>query len=79
MESDLSINDVKADPLIALLMQADGVRIEDLEILLKATTQAQVERLETRIREQRAREFYQRLDLSLAGTSTQRGQRRTRP
>ncbi|MBT9371086.1 hypothetical protein [Rhizobium sp. CSW-27] len=69
MEGDLTLNDMTADPLIALLMKADGVESRDLEALLAATRRAEVERLELHLRRQRAEDFYRRLDLSLAASS----------
>lgn len=69
MESDLTLNDMTADPLIALLMKADGVEIEDLEALLATARRAEVERLELHLRRQRAEDFYRRLDLSLTDSS----------
>lgn len=62
METDLTISEVAADPLIAMMIEADGVSIEDLKVLLHTTAKIEVERLRLRLHERQAADFYERLD-----------------
>ncbi|MCY1669301.1 hypothetical protein [Rhizobium sp. SL86] len=63
MDTELSITELANDPLIGLLMRADGVDQEQLSELLGRTARLQVAHLQDRIRQARAEEFYSRLDL----------------
>jgi serine kinase of HPr protein (carbohydrate metabolism regulator) len=62
METDLTISEVAADPLIAMMIEADGVSIEDLKMLLQTTAKLEVERLRVHLHERHAADFYERLD-----------------
>ncbi|MBP2548980.1 RNA binding exosome subunit [Neorhizobium galegae] len=62
MEPDLTIAEVAADPLIAMMIEADGVSVEDLKTLLHQTARVEVERLRVRLHERQASHFYARLD-----------------
>lgn len=62
METDLTVSEVAADPLIAMLIEADGVSVEDLTVLLHTTAKVEVARLQLRLHENQATHFYERLD-----------------
>ncbi|MDO1582517.1 hypothetical protein [Rhizobium oryzicola] len=62
MDQEMTVQDLMHDPLIAMLMQADGIRHEDLDQLLRGTAEAQVEHLQSQIRTARASEFYGNLE-----------------
>jgi hypothetical protein len=65
MEPELTLNDLASDPLIALLMKADGVHDAELASLLNQTARVEVERLKTRLLQANADAFYHRLDAAL--------------
>lgn len=67
MDTELSISQLANDPLIGLLMRADGVDQDQLSELLGRTARLQVAHLQDRIRQARAEEFYSRLDLVHSG------------
>lgn len=69
MDTELSITELANDPLIALLMRADGVDEKELSALIGHTARLQVAHLQDRIRQARAEDFYTRLDLAHAGQS----------
>ncbi len=62
MDQEMTVQDVMGDPLIAMLMQADGIKHEELDQLLRGTAKAQVEKLQSQLRTARASEFYGNLE-----------------
>ncbi|WP_137130245.1 hypothetical protein [Rhizobium sp. FY34] len=62
MDTELTMRDLTGDPLIAMMMRADGVAQQELTGLLHRVARQEVERLQTRLRQARADEFYSRLD-----------------
>ncbi len=67
MDTELRVTELASDPLIGMLMRADGVDHDQLSELLVRTARVQVAHLQDRIRQARAEEFYSRLDLVHAG------------
>jgi hypothetical protein len=65
MDTELTMQDLTGDPLIAMMMRADGVEQNELSVLLQSVTHQEVERLQQRLRQARADEFYTRLDHAL--------------
>ncbi|MFD1747028.1 hypothetical protein ACFSE1_16250 [Rhizobium helianthi] len=65
MEQEMTFQELTSDPLIALLMQADGVAVQDLDELRKHTAERELAELQTHIRKSHADDFYRRLDQSM--------------
>lgn len=65
MEREMTYQELKSDPLIALLMQADGVALEDLDELRRRATERKLMELQTALQKSHADDFYRRLDQSL--------------
>ncbi|MGE6740673.1 hypothetical protein ACQKGC_10385 [Allorhizobium pseudoryzae] len=64
MDAELSVMELANDPLIGMLMRADGVGQDQLSELLCQAARRQVAHLQDRIRQARAEDFYNRLDLA---------------
>ncbi len=62
MNNELTIHELASDPLIAMVMRADGVGEQDLADLISRVAQGQVKRLQLQINRARANDFYTRLD-----------------
>lgn len=66
MSRELTLKELAADPLILMIMRADGVSDDALEQLMKQAADNDVSRLELSLKKSRADEFYARLDESLS-------------
>ncbi|MCO5730352.1 hypothetical protein [Rhizobium sp. SSA_523] len=62
MKCELTMTELASDPLIAMVMRADGVDHEALADLMSRTARLQVEHLQQQISQARADDFYARLD-----------------
>jgi hypothetical protein len=67
METELTMRDLAGDPLIALMMRADGIGEDELSMLMRSVARQEVERLQQRLRQASAAAFYKRLDKALDG------------
>jgi pantothenate kinase-related protein Tda10 len=65
METEMTMRDLAGDPLIAMMMRADGIGQDELSSLLQTVARQEVERLQQRLRQVSADEFYTRLDKAL--------------
>jgi hypothetical protein len=65
METEMTMRDLAGDPLIAMMMRADGIGQDELSSLLQTVARQEVERLQQRLRQASADEFYTRLDKAL--------------
>lgn len=65
MYSELTLKELASDPMILMVMRADGVAEETLEQLMKQVTEGEISRLQLSLNKSRADEFYARLDQSL--------------
>lgn len=61
MQTDLTISEALADPLIELMLKADGLNRDALAHLLDQAAHHQLEQKMSLLREERAAHFYQRL------------------
>ncbi|MCJ8521191.1 hypothetical protein ABID21_004281 [Pseudorhizobium tarimense] len=61
MSSDLTISEVLSDPLIGLMLKADGLDRDAFADLLGAAARDQLQQKLSQLREQRATHFYARL------------------
>ena len=69
MEHELTLKELAADPLILMVMRADGVAEDSLQDLMKQVAESEISRLQLQMHKTRADEFYARLDESLAQTA----------
>ena len=69
MEHELTLKELAADPLILMVMRADGVAEDSLQDLMKQVAESEIIRLQLQMHKTRADEFYARLDESLAHTA----------
>ncbi|MBU1313314.1 MAG: hypothetical protein KJ947_07210 [Alphaproteobacteria bacterium] len=66
MEHDLSISEAVSDPLIALMLRADGMEPNAFAEMLSRAAREQLEQKISRLREERATRFYQVLSAAEA-------------
>lgn len=72
MDRELTLKELAADPLILMIMRADGVAQDKLEQLMKEVADGEISRLQLSLNKSRADEFYARLDDSLMQNSKAR-------
>ena len=65
MDRELTLKELAADPLILMVMRADGVAEDSLQDLMKQVAESEISRLQLSLHKSRADEFYARLDESL--------------
>ncbi|MFN7101414.1 MAG: hypothetical protein ACK4N1_02225 [Pseudorhizobium sp.] len=70
MTTDLSITEVVSDPLIALMLRADGTEPDVFAEMLSRASRVQLEQKISRLHEERANHFYRQLSaVEAAGAS----------
>lgn len=62
MEREMTFQDLTTDPLIVMLMRADGVALEDLQNLKQMAEQRELSHLKCSLQKSRANDFYNRLE-----------------
>lgn len=69
MEREMTFQDLTTDPLVVMLMRADGVALEDLQNLKHMAAQREVSKLQCQLQKSRAEDFYSRLNAPQTGNA----------